>query len=130
MTTKIFEEYLTQLGRKLGANNRKILLIIDQHAAHPKNTKFFSNIEVVFLPANCTGQLQPLDLGVIHAFKCHYTEQFIQKTVAMLDEGLLQEATQIKLDVLSAVHFIAQAWRLITPTTIKNWFLNSSCQHQ
>jgi hypothetical protein len=27
-------------------------------------------------------------------------------------------------DVLSAMHFIAEAWRLITPTTIKNCFMN------
>jgi hypothetical protein len=26
----------------------------------------------------------------------------------------------MKLDVLSAMHFIAEAWRFITPTTIKN----------
>jgi hypothetical protein len=109
MTTKIFEDYHTQLGRKLGANNRKILHFIDQHAAHSKNTKLFRNIEVVFVPANCTSQLQPLDLGVIHAFKCHYTKQFIQKTVAMLYEGLLQDATQMKQDMLSAMHFIAGA---------------------
>jgi hypothetical protein len=29
----------------------------------------------------------------------------------------------MKLDVLSAVHFIAEAWRLMTPTTIKNCFV-------
>jgi hypothetical protein len=28
-----------------------------------------------------------------------------------------------KLNVLSAVHFIAEAWRLTTPTTIKNCFV-------
>jgi hypothetical protein len=46
--------------------------------------------------------------------------RWIQKTVAMIDGGLLQHATQMKLDVLSAVHFIAEAWRFISPTTIKN----------
>jgi hypothetical protein len=29
----------------------------------------------------------------------------------------------MKLDVLSAMHFMAEAWRLITPTTIKNCFV-------
>jgi hypothetical protein len=29
----------------------------------------------------------------------------------------------MKLDVLSEMHFTAEAWRLITPTTIKNWFV-------
>jgi hypothetical protein len=29
----------------------------------------------------------------------------------------------MKLDVLSAMHFIAEAWSLITPTTVKNCFV-------
>jgi hypothetical protein len=77
MATKIFEYYPTWLVRKLGAKNRKILLLIDQCAAHPKNTAFLSNVKVIFLPANCTSQPQPLHLGIIHAFKCHYRKQMI-----------------------------------------------------
>jgi hypothetical protein len=45
------------------------------------------------------------------------------KNVAMIDGGLLQDVTQTKLDVLFAMHFIAEAWRLITPYTIKNCFV-------
>jgi hypothetical protein len=46
-------------------------------------------------------------------------------------DGLLQDAKQMKLDVLSAVHFMSGAWRLITPTTIKNCFMKcgSSIDH-
>jgi hypothetical protein len=72
MTIKISEDFLTQLDRKLAAKSSKILLFIDQCAAHPKNTTFLNTNKVVFLPANCTSQLQPLDLGIIHASKCHY----------------------------------------------------------
>jgi hypothetical protein len=89
------------------------LLSIDQCAAHLKNT-FLSNSRVVFFP------IKPLDLGIIHAFKSYYRKKVIHKTVAMIDEGLLQDASQMKLDVLSAMHFIVETWRLSTPTTIKN----------
>jgi hypothetical protein len=61
------------------------LLLIDLCVAHLKNTTFLCNIKAVFLPPNCSSQLQHLDLGIIHAFKCHYREQLIQKTVAMID---------------------------------------------
>jgi hypothetical protein len=37
--------------------------------------------------------------------------------------GLLQDTAQMKLDVLSAMHLIAEPWRLITPTSIKNCFV-------
>jgi hypothetical protein len=38
--------------------------------------------------------------------------------------GLVQDGKQVKLDVLSALHFTEEAWRLITSTTIKNCFVN------
>jgi hypothetical protein len=34
--------------------------------------------------------------------------------------GAALRCAQMKLDVLSAVYFIAQSWRLITPTMIEN----------
>jgi hypothetical protein len=48
-------------------------------------------------------------LEIIHTFKCLYTKQLIQKTVGMIDGGLLQDAMQMKLDVLSAMLFIVEA---------------------
>jgi hypothetical protein len=85
------------------------LLFIDYSAAHLKNTTLLSKVRVVFLPANCSSQVQPLDFGIIHAFKCPYRKQLIQKTVAMMDTGLLHHAIRMKLHVLSVVFFIAEA---------------------
>jgi hypothetical protein len=76
---------------------------------------YFSQL---YIPASYS-----LDLGIIHTLKCRYRKQLILKTVAMIDGGLLQDATQMKLGVLSALHFIAETWRLITPTTINNCFV-------
>jgi hypothetical protein len=104
------------IGQKTGAKTSKILLLIDQCAAYPKNATFLSNIKVIFLPANYTAQPQPLYLGITHAFRCHYRKQLILKTAATVDGVLLQDATQMKLDMLSAMHFIAEAWIPIAPT--------------
>jgi hypothetical protein len=49
------------------------------------------HIKVIFLPADCASHLQPLDLGIIYAFKHHYRKQLFQKAVAMIDGGLLQD---------------------------------------
>jgi hypothetical protein len=50
----------------------------------------------------------------------------IMNTAAMIDGGLLHDAAQMKLSVLSAKHLIAEPWRLITPTThtMNNCFVN------
>jgi len=51
----------------LDAQNRQIILFVDNCAAHPKDTSFRRNVKVVRYPANCTSTLQPLDLGIIHS---------------------------------------------------------------
>jgi hypothetical protein len=45
------------------------------------------------------------------------------KTAAAIDGGLPQDAAQMKLDVLCAMYLLAEAWRLLTPTAIKNCFV-------
>jgi hypothetical protein len=102
-TTKIRADYLTRLNRKLCAKNRKILQFINQCVAHQKNIAFLRNIKVIF--------------------KCPNRKQLIQKTVPMIDSELLQASAQMKLDLLPAMHFIAEAWRLVTLTIIKNCFV-------
>lgn len=40
----------------------------------------------------------------------------------MIYVGLLENTSCVRLGVLSAMHFIAEAWKLITLTTVKNCF--------
>jgi hypothetical protein len=44
----------------------------------------------------------------------------ISKTSAKVDGGLLQDAAHMKLVMFSALHLIAEAWRLMTPVAINN----------
>jgi hypothetical protein len=74
ITTMLVEDYLVQVDRKMGANSPAF----NWCAAH-LNTPFLKNIKVAFFPANCTHQLQLLDLGIIHAFKCSYTSSSFER---------------------------------------------------
>jgi DDE superfamily endonuclease. len=106
----------------MGAKNWKILCFIVEYPAHWKNTTFLRNINVAFFWANCTSQLQSLDLGIINVLKCIYKKQFIWKTIAMIVSELFQDILCMKLYILSGMRFVAKAWRLVTPIT-----LNSFC---
>ena len=119
-------EYITQVDRNLGPNKLEYLAVTDQCAAHMKNTTFLKKTKLMFCPPKFTTQLQLLDLGIIYAFMCNYRKQFISKTVAMIDGGLLQDALCMKLDISSPVHFIAEAWRLTT-LPIKNCLEKCGC---
>ena len=61
---------------------------MDNAGCHPPEIKDgYSNIKVVFLPANTTSRHQPLDLGIIKNFKVHYRKLFFgMYVVAKIDE--------------------------------------------
>jgi hypothetical protein len=42
----------------------------------------------------------------------------------MIDGGLHQDAAQMNLVMLSALHLVAEPWRSITPVTINSSFVN------
>jgi len=92
MASATFEEFLVQLDCQIGAKNRKILFFIDQCAAHPGVTTAMKNIKVIFFPPNCTNHLQPVDMGIVHAFKCLYRKQLIWNVTATIEGELLGDA--------------------------------------
>jgi hypothetical protein len=80
----------------------------------------FQNIKLAFFPANCTSELQPLDLGIIHSFKLNYRKSLIQKAVTLLDCS--KGPRQIKISMLDDLHFISKAWNEVKVLMIINCF--------
>ena len=61
-------------------DNSKILLVLDNCAAHPdENILIKDNVQVIFLPPNCTSLIQPIDQGVLNSLKCSYKAAFIRR---------------------------------------------------
>ena len=67
MTSDIFETETRRFNEKMKRENKNVLLFIDNATCHPRLT--LSNVKLVFLPANTTIDLQPLDQGVIRSYK-------------------------------------------------------------
>ncbi len=70
MTSDLFNGWFSDLNGKCIKENTKIFLLMDNCPAH-KIQKTFTNIEIEFFPKNATGVIQPLDMGIIKAFKSH-----------------------------------------------------------
>jgi hypothetical protein len=87
MNTDIFSSFLRSLDASTGAQNRNILLFVDNSAAHQKYTSFLRNVKVIRYPANCTSVPQPLDLGVIKCYKQLYRKRLVQTAVCLMDAG-------------------------------------------
>lgn len=76
MVSFIFEEWLRNLDRRFLREKRKVLLFVDNCAAHPKVLNLKS-ITLNFLPPN-TSLLQPMDQGIINNLKIKYRQRLIK----------------------------------------------------
>lgn len=121
MTSSIFTEWVTQLNKQMKQRKRKILLFIDNCPAHPSDLSF-SNVKVQFLPANTTSHLQPLDQGIIQAFKLHYRKFLLQAIISRAEECKSANEIASFINVLDAILWVNDSWNLVCQSTISKCF--------
>ena len=127
MTTVIMLEWLTWFDKRM--HSRKILLLIDGFSAHKAAVRTLiengslKNTRVEFLPPNCTSVYQPLDQGIIANFKLLYRRYWLR---FMVEVSLRDENPIKQMHVLWAIRWSVEAWKEVTPQTIKNCFIKST----
>ena len=65
----------------------KILIFIDNAPGHPRALMkmLYNGMNVVFMPANTTSTLQPMDQGIISTFQSYYLRSSFCKAIAAID---------------------------------------------
>lgn len=121
MNTPIFLRWLNNFNLRMKKQKRHVLLFIDNAPSH--KCEQLSNVKVIFLPANTTSVLQPLDQGVIQATKLQYRRLQYQHIMAEM-KGNNKTGLEIMKSVtlLNAVTWIKQAWDDVKPETIQKCF--------
>ena len=114
MTGEIYVNWLKSFNSKMKLQNRHVLLLLDNAPTHVA-TQPLSNVKLHFLPPTTTSHLQPLDAGIIQAFKGHYRRHQLQHIVTSIDKS---EDPSIPLN--AAIRWVKNAWDCITPATIMN----------
>ena len=123
MDSELMEEILRTLNRKCAADDRKILLFIDNAPSHPESfIDCFSHVKVVFLPKNTTSKLQPLDAGIIKNFKVFYRKQLLQHVLARIKPGCKASDVIGSVDLLKSIGWVMNAWGKVKKETIVNCF--------
>lgn len=95
MTRDILAKWLRDCDEKLKKQKRKICLFLDNCRAQHTAGVLFESIEVCFLPPYTTAAIQPLDQGVIMAFKADYRKRLIDR---VLINKSLKLKTNIRLE--------------------------------
>nr|KAF6283556.1 tigger transposable element derived 1 [Pipistrellus kuhlii] len=104
----------------------KILLLVDNTPVHPGALKeLYSEIDVVFIPADTASALQPTGQGVTSTFKSYYLRNIFRKAVAAADSGSSDGSGQSQLktfwkgfSILDAIKNIRDSWDEVRASTI------------
>jgi len=118
MTKIIFRNYLTKLNSKMAADQRKIIIFLDNFSGHKIDN--FSNIELYFLPPNTTSLIQPMDQGIINIFKIYYRKSFLNYIISNGPAQIRHEIKTFKL--MNAIELISLAWNKIEISSIEHCF--------
>ena len=116
MTGKILLSVLRKLNQRLSDKSRKIGLFMDNAGYHPEDIKdSLNNIKSIFLPANTTLMLQPLDLGIIKNFKVHYRTHLLRFVISKIETCTTASEVTKSINILHAIRWVAQAWEAVKP---------------
>lgn len=121
MTSTLWSEIIQELDNDMVAKDKNILLFVDNASCHKINFKP-RNIEIEFLPPNTTALIQPLDQGIIHAFKAEYRKILVRKQISAIERGVPLQTYIKSISILDVLHYIKRAWWLVKPETICNCF--------
>lgn len=124
MNSEVFESWILKWDRELRVKSRKILLLLDNFSGHTVAEGLLTNIQLKFFCPNLTAHVQPLDAGIIHAFKCHYRRRFLNRAFRRLNDNSTAKNVY-DIDVLTAARLSKLAWHAITPETIKNCWIHA-----
>lgn len=133
MLTGLWYEFLRAINDEMRISGRHIALITDNCPTHPLPEQpplnytgppppVMTNVTLIYLPPNTTSKLQPLDQGIIASFKAAYRRNYADYMVKYFN---LHQKAPPKLDILSAIYLIADAWESIPASTIINCWRKS-----
>lgn len=129
VTTEIFDEWFRYNFIPEAQNycqkeniHFKVLLVLDNAPGHCISCDINPNVKVVYLPANATTLLQPMEQHVIASFKKQYLRTTIAEISKAFDEGNTLSEYWEDFNIYQAAQNIASSWSKITQTNMnKAW---------
>jgi len=124
ITKENFFSYFQNINEQMKQSRRKICIILDNFSGHKISD--FTHVRFLFLPANSTNLLQPLDMGIIKSFKDKYYN--FLKTDLLNRQGILDmnySALIRKINIYEVIIWVSQSIRQISPDTVYNCWVKA-----
>ena len=133
MTRELFNIWLSRVQGEMAAVDRTIFLLVDNCSAHgctleEQTEQTIHGIKVIciphiwliYLPANCTSAVQPLDQGIIYSMKARYRKWYMQwlLTQTVLDPCCIENLPRLKPDLRKGILCLAQIWESLPASII------------
>ncbi|XP_037500181.1 uncharacterized protein LOC119374194 [Rhipicephalus sanguineus] len=77
-------------------------------------------VTLLFLPPNTTSKVQPLDLGIIQAFKAYYRRRVVERMLVAVDR--LAANLPLRVSLYSALEMVKALWAEVMATCVQNCF--------
>ena len=110
----VMTQWIDKVWKRENPRQRK-LLILDNFSVHEQCKELLQydpQIKVIYLPANSTRLLQPLDLTVNKCIKSNLRELWVKK----------HDNSNVKLSRKEIAHRVVHAWQLINDTQVELGF--------
>lgn len=113
-----FIRFLRDLNAEMAEKGRHIILLSDNCSSHLKFKKEdYPNVRVEFFPPRMTSHIQPMDAGIIRAWKAYYRSL---RVLRILERHEDEEVEIYLLDQLEAMHMALIAWGRLSRETVQN----------
>lgn len=103
--------------------NFKAVLALDNAPGHPRELEtMHPNIKVIFLPPNTTALLQPMDQGIIQAFKLYYIRRTFKIIMDTMESNPDMNVIQCWkfFDIAKCIVNIKESLDELKPSTLKS----------
>jgi len=136
LSQKWFDSFVVHV-RKF--TNDPVVLLWDNFTGHLKVESKDKSIRIIALPANVTARYQPLDQGIIRAFKSKYKAEYCRRvcntlenwdsareSARLLPNGCRGVAEGCSPHMLDVLEIAKAAWDGVTRETIMNCWVKST----
>lgn len=120
-------EFIPKVKRFLKERNlpEKAILVLDNAGTHPHELECEDapGIKLLFLPANVTSLIQPMDQGVIECMKRRYRRKLLSEILGKMDTDSVDLISALKqINIKDVIYMTAESYNEIPSTTlVKSW---------